>query len=617
MGHFQKRLCCLLVLLCIIVAILPIPVDAQPTTYSTQSNSGTRHEICTSLDGTGAGSYYTGTYTYDSLSQLSSSSLLQSLRSLMTSTHKKSTSYNDCKNEADRTDCQNGDSTVVLLYTSYAAKHSAFSGSSPGWNREHVWPKSLGGFETSGPGSDLHHIRPSDVTTNSKRGNKLYGNVTNGTPVKATITGANNALGGYSSGNYFEPLDNVKGDVARICLYVYVRYGGSYSRCNNIANVFQSIDVLLQWCALDPVDTWEMGRNVVVGSIQGNRNVFIDYPELAWLLFGRAIPSNMVTPSGKAGGNSSVTTTPTEPTIPTIPTEPTVPTIPTEPTVPTIPTEPTVPTVPTTPTTPSVPTVPTTPTTPTVPTTPTTPVCRHETQELQGAFSASCSKTGYTGDTYCRDCGALMFAGSTIPKTGHTDNNKDQVCDICKVSLACTHASTQILHSFAPTCTTNGYTGDTCCTVCNLILSGGTAIPAAGHTDKDHNLSCDICFVSIDCVHNHTERSGALEADCGTDGYSGDTHCIDCGVLLVEGSVIPATKMHTFTPWTLIVEATSSVNGLLQRTCTQCGAKESQYIPMTPGDSGFTSNEYNIIAACGLLVLGTAVVAVVIRKKQS
>ncbi len=107
-------------------------------------------------------------------------------------------------------------------------------------------------------------------------------------------------VGGYSAGGYFEPLDNVKGDVARICLYVYVRWAKDFPQCKDITRVFQSVDVLLEWCAEDPVDTWEMGRNEVVQSIQGNRNVFIDYPELAWLLFDREIPENMTTPSGKA-----------------------------------------------------------------------------------------------------------------------------------------------------------------------------------------------------------------------------------------------------------------------------------------------------------------------------
>ncbi len=273
--------------------------NAQPTSYSKTSNSGTRDVVCTSLSGTGADKYYTGSYTYDTLSAKAPAALLTSLRSLMSSGH-SSSSYADCKNYAYKTDCENGDGRVSLLYCGYSATQGQFSGSAPGWNREHVWPKSLGGFQESGAGADLHHIRPDDVTTNGQRGNKLYGNVTNGTASRATITGANNALGGYYNSNYFEPLDNVKGDVARICLYVYARYGAQYTQCSNITNVFQSVDVLLDWCESDPVDTWEMGRNVVVQNLQGNRNVFIDYPEFAWLLFNKEIPADMTTPSGEA-----------------------------------------------------------------------------------------------------------------------------------------------------------------------------------------------------------------------------------------------------------------------------------------------------------------------------
>ena len=188
-----------------------------------------------------------------------------------------------------------------MLYTSYQGSQSQYNGGN-GWNREHVWPKSLGGFETSGPGADLHHIRPTENKTNSDRGNKKYGIANGGTVSKGNLSG----LTGGKYVSYYEPLDNVKGDVARICLYVYVRYGGSYSKCSSITNVFQSVDVLLEWCALDPVDTWEMGRNEVVEAYQGNRNVFIDYPEFAWLIFDKTPPADMTTPSGNTGnsGNS-------------------------------------------------------------------------------------------------------------------------------------------------------------------------------------------------------------------------------------------------------------------------------------------------------------------------
>ena len=298
MNRYLKSLiAALLSFVIIISAYLPVIAAGQPSSYSGSKNSGERDTVCTTLAGTSASSYYTGSYSYSNLVTLSSSQLLNTLRTLMSTTHKKTSSYNDCKNMADETDCENGNGKVVLLYTDVS------STSGGDWNREHVWPKSLGGFETSGPGADLHHIRPTDNKVNSTRGNLKYGNVNGG---KSAIGGnaASGVLGGYSGSGYFEPLDNVKGDVARICLYVYVRYGGSYSKCSSITNVFQSVDVLLEWCAMDPVDTWEMGRNEVVENYQGNRNVFIDYPELAWALFGKTAPSNMSTPSGGAASGN-------------------------------------------------------------------------------------------------------------------------------------------------------------------------------------------------------------------------------------------------------------------------------------------------------------------------
>ena len=299
MKVFFKRTLALLCVICISISAALI-VSAEQNEYSNTANSGVRDEICTSLDGTGAKGYYIGDNSYESLSTLQADKLLAELCELMTDTHKYKASYADSKNYADETDCQKGDGSIVLLYTTSVVQFSDFIGSgSIGWNREHVWPKSLGGFDNSGAGADLHHIRPDDVTTNAKRGNLKYGNVENGNDVKGSSL-VSGALGGSASSAYFEPLDNVKGDVARICLYVYVRYGQELSKCSAITNVFESVEVLLEWCESDPVDTWEMGRNEVVGKIQGNRNVFIDYPEFAWLIFGKDIPEDMPTPSGMA-----------------------------------------------------------------------------------------------------------------------------------------------------------------------------------------------------------------------------------------------------------------------------------------------------------------------------
>ena len=351
--YMKSALALLLTVIIVLSVCIPATAASQPSSYSTSTNSGQRNVACTTLSGTRASSYYTGSYTYANLSALSQSSLLTTLRTLMTSTHSYTSSYNDCKNYADKMDCENNSGRMTSLYTSYVTNYS-----SGGINREHVWPKSLGGFETSGPGADLHHIRPTEETPNSNRGNLKYGNVSGGKTSYGNVSGK---VGGTYSTSYFEPLDNVKGDVARICLYVHVRYGGSYSQCSNITRVFESVDVLLEWCALDPVDTWEMGRNEVVYAKQGNRNVFIDYPELAWKLYGRDVPEGMSSPSAgegsSSGGSSSGGSTPA--------------------------------------------------------------ACTHASTEVRGKVSATCGTTGYTGDTYCKSCGEKISTGRTVAATGN------------------------------------------------------------------------------------------------------------------------------------------------------------------------------------------------------
>jgi endonuclease I len=300
--RLRFRLLTFLTIAMLLTMIAPA-MAAEPAlqhNYSSEANSGIRHEVCTTLAGTTVGTYYTGNYSFDKLATQSGDTLLKSLRTLMSTTHTYQTSYDECRDLSVKTDCENADGvTINLLYSSYISNRGEYiNDTKKGWNREHVWPKSLGGFNTSGAGADLHHIRPTDSSLNGTRGNDFYGYATGSVKEMYGTVVTGGAHGGKKGGGYMEPLDNVKGDVARICLYVYVRYGGELSKCSSITNVFQSVDVLLEWCALDPVDTWEMGRNEVVYAIQGNRNVFIDYPELAWSLFSEEIPEDLVTPSG-------------------------------------------------------------------------------------------------------------------------------------------------------------------------------------------------------------------------------------------------------------------------------------------------------------------------------
>ena len=151
------------------------------------------------------------------------------------------------------------------------------------WNREHTYPRSLGNpnLGSEGPGSDAHHLRPSDIVRNANRGNRKFAD------------GIGNS--GITSQGFWYPGDEWKGDVARMMMYMYLRYG---DRClpENVAegnrNNFDNnmIDLFLEWNAEDPVSIFEDNRNTYHDSdatyAQGNRNPFIDNPYLATLIWG-------------------------------------------------------------------------------------------------------------------------------------------------------------------------------------------------------------------------------------------------------------------------------------------------------------------------------------------
>ena len=305
MKHI-KRSVSLLLLVALLTALF-----AGVTFQASAKNTNKRDTLCTSLS-TMAKAYYTGAYTYDKMSALAggntdcvasmNSALYKSLQSLMSSTQTDSVSYRSLTKYWPTTD------NNILFYADQTGS---------GYNREHVWPKSRASFYQKNGGCDLHHLRPADQTLNSTRKNYTMGYV------NGVINGGSPAnYGGrtvlwYSAGNdLVEVRDNVKGDVARILLYVYCRWGqpnlyqnvaekdlpafDSDDDANNGKKVIESLDTLLKWCKSDPVDTWEMTRNDEVQNVQSNRNVFIDYPEYAWLVFGQDIPNDMKTPSGEA-----------------------------------------------------------------------------------------------------------------------------------------------------------------------------------------------------------------------------------------------------------------------------------------------------------------------------
>lgn len=241
---------------------------------------------------------------YSSITATQGTALLGQLHDLIVSTHTKYTSYDDCKNPEiiKKTDSGKTAGTVMEFYTQQDMSSTWGAGKNGTWNREHVWPQSLssGLWGTSGGGGDLHHIRPAETKLNGIRGNDKYGETSGGTPQYAV--GIPNVVGGYTSGSTFEPIDAVKGDVARIVMYVYTHYnnasnvGGTKESAQThgnlpITNVIAASSesaawkLLLKWNKLDPVDDIERARNEAVYNIQHNRNPFIDnenYAEAVW-----------------------------------------------------------------------------------------------------------------------------------------------------------------------------------------------------------------------------------------------------------------------------------------------------------------------------------------------
>ncbi|ARV06037.1 hypothetical protein BTO04_04675 [Polaribacter sp. SA4-10] len=188
------------------------------------------------------------------------------------------------------TDVNPENSSEVLLIYGYSSSGTTArtrgindnSGDQGDWNREHTYAKSLGNpnLGTSGPGADAHHLRPSDVQYNSQRGSLKFAN------------GSGNS--GSVSGGWY-PGEEWKGDISRMMMYMYLRYGNQcLPKGVGVGNVnsidANMIDLFLEWNAADPVSDFERQRNTYHDSnenySQGNRNPFIDNAYLATRIWG-------------------------------------------------------------------------------------------------------------------------------------------------------------------------------------------------------------------------------------------------------------------------------------------------------------------------------------------
>jgi len=199
---------------------------------------------------------------------------------------------------------------IQLIYKGISIPKADFNAGSDGWNREHLWPQSHGDFGTyNGPGTDLHAIRPADVTVNISRSDKDFDN--GGEPHYE-------ATGCFSDADSWEPRNAIKGDVARAMFYMCVRYEGDAAGEPDLEledfitapstggnGYLGLISTLLEWHTQDPVDQSEIDRNNLIyfnatepTLDQGNRNPFIDHPEYANQIWGEELveePTNHAT----------------------------------------------------------------------------------------------------------------------------------------------------------------------------------------------------------------------------------------------------------------------------------------------------------------------------------
>lgn len=203
---------------------------------------------------------------YEDASGLTGNALLLELRDII-NTGFSGVSYDAARYILDDSDADPVNSgNVILMYSGTSVSGVWDFGAT--WNREHVWPQSLLGVSAGGTNaaSDLQNLKPANPSFNSSRNNKYFDNTT-------------------TSASY-APRNEVRGDIARILLYMVVMYD-EYSLVDTTPTTYQmaKLSVLLQWCDLDPVDDFERNRNEVIYSYQHNRNPFIDYPEFIDLIW--------------------------------------------------------------------------------------------------------------------------------------------------------------------------------------------------------------------------------------------------------------------------------------------------------------------------------------------
>ena len=204
------------------------------------------------------------------------------------------------------------------------------------------------------------------------------------------------------------------------------------------------------------------------------------------------------------------------------------------------------------------------------------PATGHQHKEVRNAKKATCTEDGYTGDTYCKDCGEKLEAGSVIKKLGHTWDNG-----------VITKEATETEEGIKTyTCKTCGETKTESIPITSHHWDQGTITKKATCTENGEKTyhctdeGCDKTWIeTIPATgHQHTELRDKKTATCGEDGYSGDLYCKDCGQLISKGAVVKATG-HSWDSGKVTEAATCKKEGTKTYTCSICGDTKTEAIP--------------------------------------
>ena len=248
-----------------------------------------------------------------------------------------------------------------------------------------------------------------------------------------------------------------------------------------------------------------------------------------------------------------------------------------------------------------------------------TPATGHIHTEVCNKKDATYTDDGYTGDTYCKDCGKKLETGTMIPKLVEKEHDygewvldqaptckkygvRHRICKNCgdrEVDVLDKVDHSWELVSTTPATCTIGEIQHYKCSVCGETKDVTLSNPLGEHSwdngkvtkeatcteDGEKTYTCTVCNTTKTEVipatgHQHKEVRNAKKATCTEDGYTGDTYCTDCNTKLESGTVVNKLG-HTWDNGVITKEATGTEEGVKTYTCKTCGETKTEKIPVT------------------------------------